>query len=132
MKDLYDAGHRGHLPLLMQNFLSDRSFRVRVGNTYSNVYSQEMCVPHVSAVYYLLHYFPLRLITLLNVYHLVCSVFLYIDNFVISYSSAYLNTAERQVQQCLDSLQQWSNENSFMFPRLRQFVFTFVVREDYT
>ena len=32
MKDLYDAGLRGHLPLLIQNFLSDQSFRVRVGN----------------------------------------------------------------------------------------------------
>ena len=48
MKDLYDAGLRGHLPLLIQNFLSDRSFRVRVGNTYSNVYSQEMFVPQGS------------------------------------------------------------------------------------
>ena len=48
MKDLYDAGLRGHLLLLIQNFLSDRSLRVRVGNTYSNVNSQEMGVPQGS------------------------------------------------------------------------------------
>ena len=78
--------------------------------------------------------FSIKIKVLLNVYHLVCSMqcSLYVDDFVISYSSAYLNTAERQVQQCLNLLQQWSNENGLSFPRLRQFVFTFVVREDYT
>ena len=72
MKDLYDTGLRGHLPLLIQNFLSDRSFRVRVGSTYSNVYPQEMGVYQGSILS--VHYFPLRLIVLLNVYHLVSSV----------------------------------------------------------
>ena len=51
MKDLYDTGLHSHLPLLIQIFLSDRSFRVRVGNLYSNIYSQE----YNKAVYY--HYF---------------------------------------------------------------------------
>jgi len=45
LKDLYDAGLRGRLPLFISGFLSDRKFQVRVGGTYSNVCEQEMSVP---------------------------------------------------------------------------------------
>ena len=117
MKDLYDAGLRGHLPLLIQNFLSDRSFRVRVGNTYSNVYPQEMGVPQGSILSVTLFSIKINSIVKRLPFGMQCS--LYVDDFVISYSSPYLNTAERQVQQCLNSLQQWSNENGFKFSKTK-------------
>ena len=117
MKDLYDAGLRGHLPLLIQNFLSDRSFRVRVGNTYSNVYSQEMGVPQGSILSVTLFSIKINSIVKRLPFGMQCS--LYVDDFVISYSSPYLNTAERSVQQCLNSLQQWSNENGFKFSKTK-------------
>ena len=33
MKDLHKLGLKGRLPLFIQNFLSDRTFNVRIGNT---------------------------------------------------------------------------------------------------
>ena len=33
LADLWDRGFRGHLPRFIQSFLSERSFRVRVGST---------------------------------------------------------------------------------------------------
>ena len=43
--DLYNTGLRGRLSVI---FLSDRYFKVRVGNTYSDLYSQEAGVPQGS------------------------------------------------------------------------------------
>ena len=41
MKDLHDIGLRGRLPNFISNFLSDRSFNVRIGSTLSDTFEQE-------------------------------------------------------------------------------------------
>ena len=46
--DSYKTGLRGHLPMFIYDFLSDRYFKVRVGNTYADPYSQEAGVPQGS------------------------------------------------------------------------------------
>ena len=48
MKDLFDCGLRGRLPLFISEFLKGRSFRVRVGTAFSDMYNQEMGVPQGS------------------------------------------------------------------------------------
>ena len=45
MKDLHKLGLKGRLPLFIQNFLSDRTFNVRIGNTLSDIFKQEQGVP---------------------------------------------------------------------------------------
>ena len=45
---LYKTGHRGRLPMFICDLLSDRYFEVRVGNIYSDVYSQEAGLPQGS------------------------------------------------------------------------------------
>ena len=45
MKDLHGFGLRGRLPNLISNVLNDRSFKVRVGSTFSDSRPQEMGVP---------------------------------------------------------------------------------------
>ena len=42
LADLWDLGFRGPLPRFIQIFLSERSFRVRVGSTLSELHEQEM------------------------------------------------------------------------------------------
>ena len=44
LADLWDLGFRGHLPRFIQSFLSECSFRVRVGSTLSELHKQEMGV----------------------------------------------------------------------------------------
>jgi len=48
MKDLYDAGLRGRLPLFVQGFLQNRQFQIRLGLHISDVFDQEMGVPQGS------------------------------------------------------------------------------------
>ena len=43
-KNLHDMDLRGRLPLFIQNFLSERKFRVRVGTSLSDFNDQEMRV----------------------------------------------------------------------------------------
>ena len=47
-KDVYDIGLKGRLPLFLQNFLSDREFKVKVGSTLSELHNQEQGVPQGS------------------------------------------------------------------------------------
>ena len=113
MKDLHDAGLRGHLPLFIKSFLTNRSFRVRVDNTYSNVCCQEMGVPQGSILSATLFSLKINSIVKCLLPGIECS--LYVDDFVISYASQLLGTAERHMQQCLNSLQRWSDSNGFKF-----------------
>ena len=48
LADLWDLSFRGHLPRFIQSFLSERSFRIRVGSTLSELHEQEMGVPQGS------------------------------------------------------------------------------------
>ena len=48
IKDLHKLGLKGRLPLFIQNFLSDRTFNVRIGNTLSDIFKQEQGVPQGS------------------------------------------------------------------------------------
>jgi len=48
LADLWDLGFRGHLSRFIQSFLSEHSFRVRVGSTLSKLHEQEIGVPQGS------------------------------------------------------------------------------------
>ena len=50
MKDLHVMDLRGLLPLFIQNLLSERKFRVRVGTSLSDLYAQDMGVPQESVL----------------------------------------------------------------------------------
>ena len=45
LKDLFEAGLRGRMPLFISKFLENRNFRVRLGSTLSDHFGQEMGVP---------------------------------------------------------------------------------------
>ena len=48
MNDLHEIGLRGRLPIFVQNFLSNREFKVRVGSTLSEAYNKEQGLPQCS------------------------------------------------------------------------------------
>ena len=48
LKDLYDLDSRGRLPLFINNFLSNRQFKVKDGSQYSDTFGQENGVPQGS------------------------------------------------------------------------------------
>ena len=48
MNGLHEIGLRGRQPIFVQNFLSNREFKVRVGSTLSEAYNQEQGLPQGS------------------------------------------------------------------------------------
>ena len=38
LRDLHKVGLRGRMPMFIQNFLSNRVFRVRLGSVFSNIH----------------------------------------------------------------------------------------------
>ena len=50
MNDLHEIGFKGQLPIFVQNFLSNRESKERVGSTLSEAHNQEQGVPQGSVL----------------------------------------------------------------------------------
>ena len=117
MNDLYDFGIRGCLAYFISAFLNERQFRVRVGDTLSNSHKQEMDVPQGSILSVTLFSVKIN-----NIERSVCpdgECFLYVDDFCICYRSKHMHTIEQQLQQVLNNLSKWSNENGLKFSKTK-------------
>ena len=117
MNDLHDFGIRGRLAYFISAFLNERQFRVRVGDTFSNLHEQEMGVPQGSILSVTLFSVKIN-----NIVKSVCpgvECFLYVDDFCICYRSKHMHTIERQLQQVLNNLSKWSSENGFKFSKTK-------------
>ena len=113
LQDLYEAGLRGRLPMFVSSFLSDRVFRVRVGNTLSESFTQEMGVPQGSILSVTL--FSLKINSIVSCLHRDVECSLFVDDLAIYYSSRHMASIERKLQQCLNKLQEWCDKNGFRF-----------------
>ena len=113
LKDLYDSGLRGNLPIFVKNFLKDRVFNVRLGTTFSENFIQEMGVPQGSILSPTL--FSLKINSIVKCLSSDIEPSLYVDDFLISYKSKNLNSIERKLQLSLNKLQKWCDENGFRF-----------------
>ena len=96
MKDLHKLGLKGRLPLFIQNFLSDRTFNVQIGNTLSDILKQEQGVPQGSILSPTL--FGIKINDIVKcVKDLDCSLF--VDDFRIFIRSKNIETIEFKLQQ---------------------------------
>ena len=117
MKDLHGFGLRGRLPIFISNCLQDRSFKIRVGSTFSDSHPQEMGVPQGSILSVTLFSVKINSITQCLKLGVDCS--LYVDDFQVCYRSSNMSIIERQLQVCLNKLQQWATDNSFQFSKTK-------------
>ena len=117
MKDLHGFGLRGRLPIFISNFLQDRSFKVRVVSTFSDSHPQEMGVPQGSILSVTLFSVKINSITQCLKPGVDCS--LYVDDFQVCYRSSNMSIIERQLQLCLNKLQQWATDNGFQFSKTK-------------
>ena len=113
LRDLQAAGLRGRLPLFISDFLSNRSFRVRLGSLLSDTCEQEMGVPQGSILSVTLFILKINNIVKCLSPGIRCS--LYVDDFLICYRSTSMRLVERQLQRCLNHIQTWADENGFRF-----------------
>lgn len=114
LKDLYDFGLKGYLPNFISNFLSNRTFKVRIGTTMSDLYEQEQGVPQGSILSPTL--FNIKINNIVKcINDTDCS--LYVDDFLIYYKSKNMETIEQKLQECLNKIEKWANENGFRFSK---------------
>lgn len=112
MKDLHAMGLRGNLPVLIQNFLSERTFQILLGATlYGNQFSQEEGVPQGAILSTTLLNVKLNGIARALTHGVECS--LYVDNLVIFIRSSTVEAIERQLQLCINSIVGWTRKNGF-------------------
>ena len=113
LKDLHDSGLRGYLPTFIANFLQNRNFRVKLGDTLSGRFPQEMGAPQGSILSPTL--FNLKINSIVKCISSDVDCSLYVDDFLITCKSKDLNIAEQKLQKCLKNLESWCNENGFKF-----------------
>ena len=115
MRDLSDFGLKGRLPHFIDDFLSNRNFKVRVGTTLSDLQGQEEGVPQGSILSVTL--FSIKINNIVKALNPGVDCSLYVDDFLICYRSKHMHTIERQLQQCLNKIQKWALENGFKFSK---------------
>jgi len=113
MKDLFDAGLHGLLPMFIQGFLQNRQFQVRLGSHMSNVFEQEMGVPQGSIISVTL--FALKINSTVKSLSPGVECSLYVDDFLICYRSKFVHIIERHLQRSLNKLQHWVDSSGFKF-----------------
>ena len=108
LKDIFDMRLKGKLFTFISNFLSDREFNVRVNSTYSDIQEQEIGVPQGSILSVTL--LGIQINSLTKVLNDNIEGSLYVDDFLICYRGKNINIIERQLQLCLNKIEQWAME----------------------
>ena len=118
LNKLHELGFRGQLAHFLEGFLESRTFKVRAGSTYSDTFEQEMGVPQGSILSPTLFNVQINDISKVAKQALTgkeseCSLF--VDDFAICVSASDLHRAERQLQLCVNKVQEWVCRNGFKF-----------------
>ena len=103
MKDLHDMDLRGCLPLFIQNFLSERKFRVIVGTSLSDFYDKEMGVPQGNILSFTL--FIVKINSITRCVGNGVDKCLFVNDIGVSYRSKHMQAIERQLQLHLNKIE---------------------------
>ena len=117
MRDRSYFGLKARLPHFIDNFLSNRNFKVRVGTTLSDLQGQEEGVPQGSILSVTL--FSIKINNIVEALNPGVDCSLYVDDFLICYRSKHMHTIERQLQQCLNKIQKWALESGFKYSKTK-------------
>ena len=108
LKDLKNFWLQGRLPIFIQTFFEDRSFRTLID---TDLKPQEVGVPQGSILSVSLFIIKINSVTSCLPPEIKGS--LYVDNFLICFNSKNMTTIERKIQQCINKIQKWTTENGF-------------------
>ena len=113
LKKLHSSELRGHLPIFIKNFLSNRKIRVKVQNTYSDEYDTEQGVPQGSVMS--CTNFAVGIDGCLSGLPADVKSTLYVDDLMIYCSSKRQSKIERALQNSIKILEKWCGETGFSF-----------------
>ena len=115
LKDLQELGLRGRMPVFIENYLSDRVFKVRLGSTLSELFEQDNGVPQGGILSVIL--FIIKINKLAQIIKACLDKSLFVDDLSVSCVGRTMRSVQRQLQLCLDRIQQWANKIIFMFSK---------------
>ena len=113
LEKLFKYGVRGRMGTFIQNYLSHRHFRVRVGNHVSNPYSQENGVPQGGVLSVAL--FAVMINDIGDVLPAAVGRSLFVDDLAIWFSASSTRVLSRQLQLAVSRLERWGAENGLRF-----------------
>ena len=104
---------KDRLPIFIKKkkFLNDQKFQVWIATTLSELQEQEMGVPQGSILSVTL--FNVKISSIVKCLNLRVDGSLYVDDFLICCKSKHIRTIERQLQQCLNKINNWTIKNGF-------------------
>ena len=103
------------MPDVIENYLSDRVFKVRLFSTLSELFEQDNSVPQGSILSVIL--FIIKINKLTQIIKACLDKSLFVDDLSVSCVGRTMWSVQRQLQLCLDRIQQWANENGFRFSK---------------
>ena len=111
LKTLSEMGVKGHLALFIDNFLSSRMFKVRVGSTFSNTFEQQQGVPQGSVLSVTL--FGLAINNIAKDIPADIEKNLFVDDLAIYLSSSTIPSIERKLQLAINKISSWTAKKGF-------------------
>lgn len=113
LKTLFNWGIRGHLGYFILNFLTNRRFRVRIGNVLSDFYNQDNGLPQGSVISTTCFLVAINAIT--NCIKAPVYSSLYVDDLAIFCRGLRQHFVERQIQGCVKRLVAFADDTGFKF-----------------
>ena len=110
---LHEYGLRGELPIFIENFLSNRNIRVRVGSTLSDPVPTQEGTPQGSVLSCSLFMVAINEISAELPADVKCA--LYVDDLTLYVSGRKSNLIERKLQLAINKLQEWCKKTGFIF-----------------
>ena len=109
---LFNYGLRGNLPIFIQNFLSDRRVKVKIGSALSEAKDVEQGVPQGSVLSCTL--FAIAIDGVLDVIPSGVKAALYVDDLTI-YAMGTAECAKRKINTAIRKLEKWCQVTGFQF-----------------
>ena len=113
MKAIHQTGMRGNVPRIIQNFLSNRTFKTKIRDTTSNIHNLEQGVPQGSVLSCTL--FSLAINGILESVPNGVEAILYVDDLLIYCSGTYVPSLERRLQNAINKIESWATSHGFTF-----------------
>jgi len=113
LKALFDFGIRGKLPTIIRSFLTNRTFKTKIGTTYSRYHTLEQGVPQGGVLSCTL--FSLAINGILGCIPENIKASLYVDDLLIYCSGNYIPGLERRLQGAINKISTWADSHGFTF-----------------
>ena len=107
----------GHLPIFIQNFLTNRSIKLNVNNSKSDSFKLEMGIPQGSSLSATLFLIAINSLVELLPSYVYRSLF--VDDCRVSIATYDLLTAKEKLQQILNTFEKWCEKTGFSFSTIK-------------